>query len=365
MLRSAALATAAAVLQSGERVLGYIVRRTGWAVGLFLVVTMYTYILFFLIPYNTVVTVGARGGLASGEASTVRNAVRVHGSFFEEYGTFLWRIVHGDLGRSFQSRHDVTELIWQAAPVTGSLVFGAAVVWLLIALPIGVLSAYRPRSLLDRASMVFVLIGVSLHPLWIGYMLSWYVGFKLRWLPINGYCDVFNTITSCGGPVQWAYHLVLPWFTFSLSFAAIYARMVRASVLETLHEDYVRTARAKGLGEWPVLRSHVLRNAMLPVVTMLGMDMSLAFAGAVFVERVYGLPGIGNLLFNALARRDMPVILGVVVLVTTAILVANLIVDLLYGVLDPRARVYERSRRARAQRRLAAEARGEPAVAAS
>lgn len=231
----------------------------------------------------------------------------------------------------------MTEIIVRAAPVTASLILGAAVVWLLIALPIGIVSAYRPRSLLDRTSMAFVLAGVSLHPLWIGYMLSWYFGYKLRWLPVNGYCDVFNTITSCGGPVQWAYHLLLPWLSFSLGFAALYARMVRASVLETLHEDYVRTARAKGLSEWFVLRSHVLRNAMLPVVTMIGMDLSLAFAGTVFVERVYGLPGIGNLLFNALGRRDMPVILGVVVLVTTAILIANLVVDLLYAVLDPRA----------------------------
>ncbi|MBI4172801.1 MAG: ABC transporter permease, partial [Actinobacteria bacterium] len=287
------------------------------------------------------------------------------GPFFEEYGTFVWRIVHGDLGESFTTRQDVTEIIAQAAPVTASLILGAAVVWLLIALPIGILSAYRPRSLLDRASMAFVLAGVSLHPLWIGYMLSWYFGFKLRWLPVNGYCDVFNTITSCGGPVQWAYHLLLPWLTFSLGFAALYARMVRASVLETLHEDYVRTARAKGLSEWFVLRSHVLRNAMLPVVTMIGMDLSLAFAGAVFVERVYGLPGIGSLLFNALGRRDMPVILGVVVLVTTAILIANLVVDLLYAVLDPRVRLHERSpRQVRTAQPVQAETTGAPAVAA-
>ncbi len=294
----------------------------------------------------------------------MRDSVGIRGSFFEEYGTFVWRIVHGDLGRSFATRQDVTEIIAQAAPVTASLILGAGVVWLLIALPIGILSAYRPRSLLDRTSMAFVLAGVSLHPLWVGYMLSWYFGFKLRWVPVNGYCDVFNTITACGGPVQWAYHLLLPWLTFSLGFAALYARMVRASVLETLHEDYVRTARAKGLGEWFVLRSHVLRNAMLPVVTMMGMDLSLAFAGAVFVERVYGLPGIGYLLFNALGRRDMPVILGVVVLVTTAILIANLVVDLLYAVLDPRVRLHERSpREMRTRQQVQAETTRAPAVA--
>lgn len=133
---------------------------------------------------------------------------------------------------------------------------------------------------------------------------------------------------------------MLPWTAFALAFAAMYARMIRASVLDILNEDYVRTARAKGLGDWPILKTHVLRNAMLPIVTMIGMDMSaLAFAPTVFVERVFGLPGIGNLLFVSLQRHDLPVIVGIVVVVTTAILFFNLVVDLLYGVLDPRIRL--------------------------
>jgi peptide/nickel transport system permease protein len=222
--------------------------------------------------------------------------------------------------------------------------------WLLIAVPIGILSALRPRSLLDRAGMVFVLVGISAHPLWVGYVLAYVFGYRLRWFPTSGYCDVLSASTSCGGPVQWAYHLVLPWLAFALGFAALYARMIRASVLEAMHEDYVRTAQAKGLGVGASVRRHALRNAFLPVVTMLGMDVGLAFAGAVFVERVFGLPGVGSLLYTALGRRDMPVILGIVVLVTTAILVFNLIVDLVYGALDPRVRtVSHRPRRARAE----------------
>jgi peptide/nickel transport system permease protein len=146
--------------------------------------------------------------------------------------------------------------------------------------------------------------------------------------------------------------MFLPWLTFAFLFAALYARMIRASLTETMNEDYVRTAEAKGLSRWSAVRGHALRNAMLPIVTMIGMDVGLAFAGAVFVERVYGLPGVGSLLYNALGRHDMPVILGVVLLVTTTILIFNLIVDLLYAVLDPRVRLVEpRTSRARAARR--------------
>lgn len=328
--------------------LGFVLRRTAWAVVLFVIVTLYTFVLFFMVgPAG--LQVGARGAGNTGEASTVAESVGVSGSLTEQYGQFLWHLLHGDLGQSFYSRRDVSELISSAAPVTASLVFGAAVMWLLIAFPIGFLSALRPRSLLDRASMVFVLIGISAHPLWIGYMLVYVFGRQLGWFPIDGYCDVFYAVTACGGPVQWAYHLFLPWLTFALGFAALYARMIRASLLETSSEDYVRTAQAKGLSHARAVRTHALRNALLPIVTMVGMDLGLAFGTAVFVERVFGLPGIGNLLYGALGRRDMPVILGVVVLVTTVVLLFNLIVDIAYGALDPRVRVVGGRRRRRSR----------------
>jgi peptide/nickel transport system permease protein len=345
-------------------VLGFFLRRLVWAVGLFLIVTLYTYVLFFLLG-RTSVNLGNRS-VGEGEAVSVAESVGVDGSFVEAYGTFLAKVVTGDLGQSFYSREEVTTIIARAAPVTGSLVFGAAVMWLLIAVPIGVLSALRPRSLLDRAGMVFVLVGISAHPLWIGYMLSWGLGYKLGWFPVNGYCDVFSASTSCGGPVQWTYHMFLPWLTFALGFAAVYARMIRASLAETLHEDYVRTARAKGLGTWAVVRGHAFRNASMPIVTMLGMDVGLAFAGAVFVERVFGLPGVGSLLYQALGRRDMPVIMGVVILVCTAVLVFNLVVDLLYALLDPRVRSAPRGgRRAAARAPAGGGVRPAPATTSS
>ena len=310
------------------------VRRLAWAIVLFLALTLYTYILFFVIPGNNQTI---RRGFRVDQGTTLRDTVGIDGgSIVREYGSFVSNIVQGDLGASRRNRQPVLEVIGRAAPITISIVAGGAVVWLLIAFPIGILSALRPRSLLDRFGMIFVLIGVAAHPLWIGLMLGYVFGYRLAWMPLGGYCPVFDATPTCGGPVQWAYHLILPWLAFGAVFAAIYARMIRASVLEVYDADHVRTARAIGMSEGRILRTQVLRNALLPVVTMLGMDMGLAFGGVIFVERAFGLPGVGRLLISSLGGRDLPVILGIVVLVTTAIVVFNLLVDLLYPLLDPR-----------------------------
>jgi peptide/nickel transport system permease protein len=211
--------------------------------------------------------------------------------------------------------------------------------WMLIALPLGILSALRPRSMLDRLTMIFVLVGISAHPVWIGLIFSFLFGYKLGWTPISGYCNAINPVTSCGGPVQWAYHMILPWMTFALLFAALYARMIRANVTEALNEDYVRTARAKGAPEWQVMRSHVLRNALLPVVTMLGMDIGLGLGGAIFTETIYGLPGLGKLAIRSIGISDLPIVMGVVVFATFVIIMFNLLIDLLYAWIDPRIRL--------------------------
>jgi peptide/nickel transport system permease protein len=189
--------------------------------------------------------------------------------------------------------------------------------------------------------MVFVLIGISAHPIWIGLILSYFVGFKLGLTPLGGYCDFVNPppTAQCGGPIDWFHSLILPWATFMLLFAALYVRMIRANVLETMNEDYVRTARAKGAPEALVMRSHVLRNAMLPIVTMLGMDIGLALGGAIFTETVFGLPGLGREAVRALEGFDMPTVMGITVFATLAIIFFNLVVDLLYAVIDPRIRL--------------------------
>jgi peptide/nickel transport system permease protein len=187
--------------------------------------------------------------------------------------------------------------------------------------------------------MVFVLIGISAHPVWIGLILAYVFGYKLGWFPITGYCDMINPGTDCGGPVDWAWHLMLPWTAFAILFAAQYVRMIRANTMETLNEDYVRTARAKGAPEGQVLRSHVLRNSLLVIVTMLGMDIALALGGAIFTESVFGLPGLGKTALESINAFDLPITMGIVVFATLAIIVFNLIVDLVYAAIDPRIRL--------------------------
>ncbi len=317
----------------------YLVRRLLWACVLFVAITLVTFVIFFVIPADPARQ--ACGQRATADCiARARHFLGVDKPVLVQYVRFLDRlVVHQSLGRSFTNRQDVTHQVLQAAPVTASLVFGGMVVWLLVAIPIGILSALRPRSLLDRLSMIGVLIGISAHPVWIGLLAAYFGGFKLHLFPISGYCDFFSPSGDCGGPVQWAYHLILPWSTFAVLYAATYVRMIRASVMETLSEDYVRTARAKGASEPRVLRLHVMRNALLPVVTILGMDVGLALGGAFFTETVYGLPGLGKLAVGAIDNVDLATTQGVVVFATLCVLVFNLVVDTLYAWVDPRIRL--------------------------
>src|SRR5262245_44825734 len=318
----------------------YVIRRLLWAVMLFFAVTIVSYVLFFVIPADPARQFAGKGATAA----TVAKAKAYLGldkPIYVQYSNFVKRlVVHQDLGHSWYNRESVNQIVADAAPVTASLVIGGAVFWLLIAVPIGVLTALRRGSLLDRGATSFVLIGISAHPVWIGLIFAWLFGYKWGLTPITGYADVFNPPPGQpGGPVQWAYHLILPWMTFMILYAALYVRMIRANVIETLNEDYVRTARAKGASEALVLRSHVLRNAMLPIVTMLGMDIGLALGGAIFTETVYSLPGLGRTSVQALANYDVPTVMGVIVFATIIIIIFNLIVDLLYAAIDPRIRL--------------------------
>jgi peptide/nickel transport system permease protein len=343
-------------------VLVFIVRRLVWAVLLMGVITFVTFVIFVVIPAPS------NAGLQRQLEPDLKVQLHLDGrSLPGQYAHFVDRVVlHGDLGYSLRQRDSVRNILGAALPITASLVIGGVLVWLLLALPIGLLSALRPRSLIDKGLMVVVLIGISAHPVWLGLVLSYLLGFRLHVFPVAGYCDltVHAETRSCGGPTYWAYHLVLPWITFGLLYAALYARMIRASVLETLGEDYIRTARAKGAGTWLVLRRHALPNALLPVVSMLGMDVGLAFGGAIFVESVYGLPGVGLMLYRALTRSDRPVIMGIVLLVSVFVVIANLLVDIAYAVLDPRIRLQGKGH-ATALRSRRRQLRGQPRVTES
>jgi peptide/nickel transport system permease protein len=335
-------------------VIQYIIRRVIWAFVLLFAVTIVTYVIFFVIPVDPAKLAAGKNARPS-DVARVKHYLGLDRPPYVQYGKFIGRLSPIDfghfpsvpsfktpsLGRSFANRQNVNSIVSSAAPVTASLVFGGVIFWMLLALPIGILSALRPRSLLDRGAMIFVLIGISAHPIWIGLILLYVFAFKLGWFPIGDYCNIINPPAgaTCGGVLDWATHLILPWCTFMLLFAALYVRMIRANVMETLNDDFVRTARAKGAGESRVLVVHVLRNALLPVVTMLGMDIALALGGAVFTETVFGLNGLGRQLVYTLEDFDLPTTQGIVVFGTLAIIAFNLIVDLLYAWIDPRIRL--------------------------
>lgn len=331
--------------------LRYLARRLLWAAMLFIAVTAVTYVIFFMIPANP-------AQLAAGKAATqerikeVEHFLGIDRPVYIQYLKFLERLLpvgfsdglelkQPSLGRSFANRREVNDVVGQAAPVTASLVFGAIIMILMISIPIGVFSALRPRSAVDRAAMVYVLVGISFPSFFLGLVLAYFISFRLGLTPITGYCDVINPseASQCGGPLDWAHHMILPWATLALVSSATYVRFIRADVMETMNQDYVRTARAKGAPERTVMRSHVLRNAMLPVVTMLGMDIGILLGGAIFIEQVFGLPGLGFVALESIFNFDLPVTQGVVVFGAIAIIFFNLIVDILYAWIDPRIRL--------------------------
>jgi len=313
----------------------FVVARLLSSLAIFFAITLFVFVAFFVLPAQD--GPRARGGLAGN--IFIRDTYWQHGSMPHQYVHYVWHFVrYGDLGHSYINREPVTDRLRRGAPVTFSLVLGGVVFWLLISVPLGILSALRPRSLLDRASTVLVSIGLSAHPVWLSLLLGYLLGYRWPIFPKAGYCEMFNPVTQCGGPVQWAYHLVLPWLVFGLLNAALYTAMIRASVIEALSEDYVRTARAKGAGDIRVVRAHVLRNVLLPLVTMLGMNMGVALGGVIFIESVFGLPGLGGMFRTSILQRDLPVTAGIVMFMTIAIIILNLCVDLAYAALDPRIR---------------------------
>ncbi len=240
----------------------------------------------------------------------------------------------GHFGRSFQKTRSVDLLLKDRFPATFSLALVAAIMWLTMGVAVGVLSAIRPRSLFDRGSTAFVLIGQSLPVYYFGLLGLFFFAYKLKIFPLGGYVPF-----DASNPWPWLSHLLLPGITLAFQFAAIYVRMTRASVLGALSEDYVRTARAKGASERRVLVHHALRNALLPIVTIFGLDLGTLLGGAILTEYTFGIPGIGRLTVEAARSFDIPLIAGVVLFSAMAIVIANIVVDLLYAVIDPRIRL--------------------------
>jgi peptide/nickel transport system permease protein len=248
-------------------------------------------------------------------------------------------LLHGDLGYSYINQQSVNSVLKSAFPITFSLAIGAAVLWLFMGLSSGIWSAIRPRSLLDRAFTLTALFFYSMPTFVLGVVLLLTLYYELTIhgvsiFPAGNYVD-FNS-----NPAEWAHHLLLPWFTLAAVTAAAYTRLTRGSMLDVLGEDYIRTARAKGLSERRVVLRHGLRAALTPIVTQFGIDLGTLLGGAIITEQVFDLPGLGFQAVRAITSNDLPIIIGVVVIATTAIVIANLVVDILYAVLDPRVRLH-------------------------
>ena len=253
-----------------------------------------------------------------------------------QYGIWMGNVFQGDLGFSYYLNKPVTELIAQRVEPTLSLAFGTVILALLIAVPLGTVAAWRMGGWLDRLLSGFSVAGFSVPVFVIGYLLIYLFAIRLEWLPVQGYKSISGP--SAAGPWAWMRQLILPWMTLAMIYVALIARVTRASVSEALTEDYIRTARSKGISETAVLLRHALANAAVPIVTVVGIGIALLIGGVVVTETVYAIPGLGSLTVDAVLNRDFPVIQGLVLLFSVSYVLINLLVDLSYLVLDPRIR---------------------------
>jgi peptide/nickel transport system permease protein len=335
-------------------VVAYIIRRLIAAAAMLVLVSILTFSIFYLVPRwagATPETLATRYVGRTATAETVKlTAERLgfYDPFYVQYGRWAKTVVVGGefdmgaekvqcpapcLGYSFITRQAVWPELLDRAPVTFSLAIGAAVIWAVSGISIGVLSALRRGSFFDRAAMTFALAGVSMPIFWTGLMALTFFSYKWHIFAPGGSYTPFVT-----NPAEWAYDLLLPWITLALLFSAQYARLTRAGMLETMNEDYVRTARAKGLQERHVVVKHGLRGALTPILTIFGLDFGLLIGGAVLTEKVFSLNGLGKYSIDGIVNNDLPKVLGVTLVAAFFVILANLVVDLLYAVVDPRVR---------------------------
>ena len=310
---------------------GYLLRRAGQSVLVLLGVAVLVFALVHLVPGDPVrLALGTRFDQATYDALTARAGLDQ--PLLQQFVTWLGAAVTGDLGVSFRSGQPVTALILERLPATLTLAAAAIVVALLIAVPLGTLSALHPRSLVDSAATLVSQLGISVPDFWLGIVLILLFAGTLGWLPSGGYVPLTED------PVAWLRHLLLPAVTTGVVSGSVITRFVRSSVLEAMGSDHVRTARAKGLPARSVLSWHVLRNALLPLVTVTGVQLAYLLSGVVVVEIVFAWPGLGQLALQSVQDRDYPVLQGAVLLFAVVFLLINLAVDLLYSSLDPRIR---------------------------
>ena len=312
----------------------YIIRRMLWAVLMLVLVVSLTFVIFFAIPgaagENVAVQMAGRNPRPE-LVKNIENRLGLDDPWPVQLVRYLGNAAQADLGYSYHSTEDVRPLILRRLPVTISLAVGASIVWLTLGVAIGIISALKRRTIWDRASMFFALIGVSLPTFWLGLMAVFWLDSGLNVYEVASYVPITQD------PAAWFGSLWVPWLVLGVTQAAIYTRMVRGNMLEVQGEDYIRTARAKGLRERSVTR-HTLRSALTPVVTMYGLDLGILLGGAIITEQIFNIPGIGALTVDAINGSDLPILLGVVLVAAGAVIVLNLLVDIAYAALDPRVR---------------------------
>jgi len=315
----------------------YVIRRLLWVIVLLFAVSFITFAIFYLFPSADPATLRAGRQPTPELVEQIRHTLGLDKPWYTQYFDYMKDLVlHQDLGFSYQNNIDVRKQIVDRLPATISLAIGAAIVWLVIGITIGIISAVRPRSLLDRATMGGALVAISAPVYWVGlvalYLFADDIGI---WKIFPG---AGSYVPFSEDPSKWFTSLLLPWFVLAASFAAIYARLLRSTMIESLSEDYIRTARAKGLSERRVVMRHALRSAITPIVTAAGLDIGVLLGGAILTESVFNIPGIGRLAFDSIQNSDLPMIQGTVLVGAFFIVMANLVVDILYAFIDPRVR---------------------------
>jgi len=311
--------------------LSYIIRRLLGVIPVMLVVGIFVFSLLHLAP-------GDPAAIIAGDNATPENIAKIRASLgldrplIEQFTQWGWATLKGDLGVSMFSNIPVTTLISQRMGPTISLAITTLIVAVTIAVTLGVLAAWKAGSLLDRAVMGLAVTGFSVPVFVVGYIMVYYVSLQWRWLPVQGYKELSE------GFWPWLRHLILPSFALGLAYVALIARITRASMLEVLSEDYIRTARAKGVATMPMLLGHALKNAAVPIVTVIGIGVALLISGVVITESVFNIPGIGRLVVDAIARSDYPIIQGSMIVFAGVYVLINLMIDISYCFFDPRIR---------------------------
>jgi peptide/nickel transport system permease protein len=315
-----------------------ILKRLASGILVLWILSVAVFTLFFIAPSDVAQKIAGRQATPL-TVALVAKRLGLNRPILDQYGSFVWHLLHGNLGYSYYNSEPVVSLIGSRIGVTISLALGGAVLWLVIGVGTGVLAATHPRSFIDKGATFFAVFFYSMPTFLLGLILLYFLFYQLHlhgigFFPGSGYVSILQN------PAGWAQHLILPWIAVALTTAATYTRLTRAGMLEVLGEDYIRTARAKGVSERRVTYRHALRAALTSVVTQLGIDVGVLLGGAVITENVFGLPGLGQLAVQSVTQQDLPVIIGIVMLAAAFVVVANFAVDMFYVVLDPRVRAH-------------------------